>query len=193
MATHLRSSNSHMPGFEELESLHERCRAGDASAENQIAVIIHEYGYEFGLRFFNFKKHLANDFAQEFYLAYLTYRNGIDDIYCWLIGVSTNLAGTFLRQDYRWKRGAELSKDWYPEPDSPEYQIIENLNLRQGMQVIDRRARKVIYLRVWRDLPFGQIAQKLNLKTDNVKRIYQRALKKLAVELVSQSLSPSAR
>jgi RNA polymerase sigma factor (sigma-70 family) len=162
-------------------------------AENEMALIIREYGYAFGLRYFGFKKHLANDFAQEFYLAYVKYRNGIEDISCWLVGVSAKLAGAFLRKNYRWKRGAGLSKDWYPEPESPERHIIEQLHLRKEMQVISRRARAIIYLRVWRDLPFEHIAKKLNLSTDNVKRIYQRALKKLAIQLVSQRLSPSVR
>jgi len=192
MSKHL-SSNSTMHSSEKFESLHKRCRTGDGSAEDEMALIIHEYGYVFGLKYFGFKKDLANDFAQEFYLAYLKYRSGIDDIYCWLVGVSTKLADTFLRKDYRWKRGADLSKDWYPAPESPEWEIIERLHLRDEMQVISRRARVVIYLRVWRDLPFEIIAKRLNLKTDNVKRIYQRALKKLAVHLVSNHLSPSVR
>ncbi len=193
MNEHLRSSNSTVCSSDQFESLHERCRAGDASAENELALIIREYGYSFGLRYFGFKKDLASDFAQEFYLAYLTYRNGIDDIHWWLLGVSAKLANTFLRKNYRWKRGADLSKDWYAEPESPERQIIEHLYLRNEMQAISRRARIIIYLRVWRDLPFEHIAKKLDLPTDNVKRTYQRALKKLATQLVSEHLSPSVR
>jgi len=179
-----------MRGFEELESLHERCRAGDINAKNEMAEIVRKYGYNLGLKYFGLKKDMANDFAQELYLAYDRYRDTIKDIRVWLVGVPGKLATTFIRNEYRWNRGADLAENWYPQPDSLEQQIVDRLHIQSEMQNVNQRARAVIHLRIWQDLPFSNIAQTLNVTTDNAKRIYQRALKKLAVPL--QLFSPPA-
>jgi len=177
-----------MRGFEELESLHERCRAGDINAKNEMAEIIRKYGYNLGLKYFGLKKDMASDFAQELYLAYDRYRDTIKDIRVWLVGASGKLTTSFLRSEYRWKRGADLAENWYPKPDSFEQAIVDRLHIQSEMQNVNQRARAVIHLRIWQDLPFANIAENLNLSTDNAKRIYQRALKKLAVQLQPFSL-----
>jgi RNA polymerase sigma factor (sigma-70 family) len=95
------------------------------------------------------------------------------------------LAYDTLRKNYRWQRGKDLSQAWYFEPESPEQQIIDRLEARGRMKLFGRRERSIVYWRIWRDLPFAEIAERMELKVDNVKRIYQRAIKKLAKEVAS--------
>lgn len=187
MATQHRSGHRYQGNFLELQSLHQRCKSGDAAAEEKIAPIIHDWGLEFGLKFFAVKRDLAQDFAQELYYAYQTHIESIDSIRCWLLKVPLMLAYDMLRKNYRWRRGKDLSQGWYFEPESPEQQILDRLEARAGMKLFRHHERSIVYWRIWRDLPFADIAEKMELKVDNVKRIYQRAIKKLARELAPGS------
>jgi DNA-directed RNA polymerase specialized sigma24 family protein len=174
-----RGSNARIGDFEKLATLHRRCMAGDAAAEQEIAPIIRDYGASYGARFFGPGRDLAEDFAQELYLVYKLNRASITDVHYWLLKVAIRLAFGSLRKNYRWSRGKSLSQEWYVEPDSPEQQIIDRLEARTGMRLFKRREGLIVYLRIWRDWSFADIAERMNLKVDNTKRIYQRALKKL--------------
>jgi DNA-directed RNA polymerase specialized sigma24 family protein len=180
MTAQHRTNHSRRLDFERLEALHQHCLTGNAAAEEEIAKIIHEYGVAYASKKFAFNHDVAEDFGQELFIAYRTGHAEIRSIHAWLLAVPIRIGHNFLRKKYRWSRVNELPPDWCLPPNSPEQQIIDRMEAHAGMRLFTRREGLIVYLRIWRDWPFADIAKKLDLNVDNTKRIYQRALKKLA-------------
>jgi len=168
--------------FARLEMLHSQSRAGDKSNHERLVALIREFGFKYAWRYMGFPRTVADDFAQDFYLAYQQRQNDIEKLRPWLLKVAGVLANLFMRRGYRWYRGKELSLDWHVPQDSPEQQIIAQLEARKRMRACTRRDRQILYWRVWRNLSYGEIAKKLGLKTGNVKQLYYRVLKRLAAK-----------
>lgn len=188
MTTLHRNDNSRKAGFEKLEALHQRCKGGDLEAKNKIAKIIVDYGNAYALKKFGArKKPEAEDFAQQFYLAYEKSAARIESINYWLVRVSANLAGEFLRKKYKWNRWIDSAPEDQFDPDGAERKIIDGLHVQNALRVTNRREKRIIYLRFWHDWSFEAIAASMQLKKENVKKIYQRALKKIAGALASES------
>ena len=176
-----RRSSTEQNLFAGLESLHLRSLAGDMICEEKLAGLIREYGFQYARKLFGFSREQSEDFAQEIFLTYVGRRTAIDNIRYWLLKVSSSLSSEFLRESYRWKKGKDLSERyWYFAADSPEEEIINRLQARASMRSINRREGLIVYLRIWRELSFVEIARKVNLKTGHVKQLYYRAIEELA-------------
>jgi RNA polymerase sigma factor (sigma-70 family) len=168
----------------ELEILHERCMNGDHRDEEKLARLIYEFGFKFAIKKFGFDEELAKEFGQELYLAYAVQKKDLVEIRKWLLRVASNMFCAILRQRSRLAQGLKLSEDWYLDSDSPEQLIIDRLFTRVGMRLFSRRESRIVYMRLWRDMRFTDIAKELNLTAGHVRMLYHRAIKKLTEALV---------
>lgn len=168
--------------FARLEMLHNQSRAGDKPSYELLAALIRDFGFKYAWRHMGFPRTVADDFAQELYLAYQKRENDIAKLRPWLLKVAGVLANLFMRGGYRWYRGKALALAWQVSPESPEQQIIDRLEVQKKMRACTRRDSQILYWRLWRNLSYDEIAKKLGLNTGTVKQLYYRALKRLAAE-----------
>ena len=185
-----RESSRRERSYADLETLHTRGCGGDDASQEKIAQLIHDYGFDFAKRYFGFSRSEARDFAQDLYLAYAARRSSIHHVRGWLLSVPGMLACELLRSRYRWRRGKALSVTGrHFENGSPEQEILDRLQARASMRALNKRDGLIVYLRIWRELPFADIARQVNLKAEHVKQLYYRALRKIAGVLEVSKMS----
>ena len=64
-----------------------------------------------------------------------------------------------------------------------EHQIENGLHLKQAMEVLDLREKKIVNAYIRDDLTFQTIGQKLNISESQISRIYKSAILKIKKEL----------
>jgi RNA polymerase sigma factor (sigma-70 family) len=120
----------------------------------------------------------AEDVTSETFERALRYRDSFDprrgDAASWLIGISRRCIADAMQ-------GRETPTDDVPDvPDAGhEELVLDRLDLRTAVSLLDERDRELVALRFGADLSARQIAEILELKTNAVEVALHRALARL--------------
>ena len=133
---------------------------------------------------------LAEELTQEtFYQAFLSFHryDGSCEMFTWLAAIAKNVFFKYLRK----KKLATLNIDLQIEPTSPQSDDPEAV-LQQKFVAeyvgkcvlkLPQKYRDVVFLRIYAELPFSQIAEILSITENSAKVVYYRAKNMLRKDL----------
>lgn len=141
--------------------------------------------------------YLAEELTQEtFYQAFVSlhrFRGGCE-MFTWLASLAKHTYYKYLRKQK--KRADDIDLDAMMEycrdmrSESTEEVYMRALTVREvreRLRALPERAREVMILRVYANLPFAQIGASLGITENSAKMIYFRAKKKLLEEMQHES------
>ena len=133
--------------------------------------------------------HVAEEMAQEtFYQAFLSFHryDGSCEMFTWLAAIAKNVFFKYLRK----KKLSTLNIELLVEPTSSEGDPQELLQRKfvaqyvsECVQKLPRKYRDVVFLRIYAELPFSQIADILSITENSAKVVYYRAKNMLRKDL----------
>lgn len=120
-----------------------------------------------------------------------------EELIGWLRAILCNQILTTNRQFTAAKRdvGRELHttenhapvRDNYPSPRAQAIEAEEAVLLRRALEKLNNDQRTVIVLRNWEQLPFGEVAQRMERSEDAAKKLWSRAMQNLKKELTHEA------
>ena len=133
--------------------------------------------------------HVAEEMAQEtFYQAFLSFHryDGSCEMFTWLAAIAKNVFFKYLRK----KKLSTLNIELLVEPTSSEGDPQELLQRKfvaqyvsECVQKLPQKYRDVVFLRIYAELPFSQIADILSITENSAKVVYYRAKNMLRKDL----------
>ena len=133
---------------------------------------------------------IAEEMVQEtFYQAFLSFHryDGTCEMFTWLAAIAKNVFFKYLRK----KKLATLNIELQIEPTSPQSEDPEAV-LQQKFVAeyvgkcvlkLPQKYRDVVFLRIYAELPFSQIAEILSITENSAKVVYYRAKNMLRKDL----------
>ena len=136
----------------------------------------------------------AEDLTQEtFYQAYvsLSRYNGQCEMFTWLAAIAKNMFLKHLRHTKHESMIVDLyiSDPEAPLSDDPGYRIMREVEVADILAVIESMPKKyseVFLLRTYGELPYSEIARKLDISVSSAKVIYHRAKKYIKEALLDE-------
>ena len=132
---------------------------------------------------------VSEEMAQEtFYQAFLSFHryDGSCEIFTWLAAIAKNVFFKYLRK----KKLSTLNIELLVEPTSSENDPQELLQRKfvaqyvsECVQKLPQKYRDVVFLRIYAELPFSQIAEILSITENSAKVVYYRAKNMLRKDL----------
>ena len=139
---------------------------------------------------------LAEELTSEtFYQAFLSFRKfkGNSKIFTWLASIAKFTYYKYLKKNKnRLKESSieTISDENMPDsPDRPDEIIMLNetrASVKERINKLPAKYRDVVFLRMYAELPFSEIAISLNISENSAKVIYCRAKKMLSEELKNE-------
>lgn len=110
------------------------------------------------------------------------------ELFTWLCAIAKNVYLKHLRKLRRSCIDIELVRESAPSDplEQPEIAFQKNVqveNLRRAIRTLPEKYRDIVILRIYGDLPFSQIAQKIGITENSAKVIFYRAKNMLKEEL----------
>lgn len=130
---------------------------------------------------------LCEEMTQEtFYRAYVAFGkyNGSCELFTWLAAIAKNTYFNYLRKNKVSFVGLEFAVQ--DSGDDPEEIIInsyESKRVRDAVQSLPQKYRDVVFLRIYANLPYEEIASYLKISQSSAKVIFHRAKEMLKKEL----------
>lgn len=132
---------------------------------------------------------VSEEMAQEtFYQAFLSFHryDGTCEMFTWLAAIAKNVFFKYLRK----KKLSTLNIDLLVEPTSSEHDPQELLQKKfvaqyvaECVQRLPQKYKDVVFLRIYAELPFSQIAEILSITENSAKVVYYRAKNMLRKDL----------
>ena len=132
---------------------------------------------------------VSEEMAQEtFYQAFLSFHryDGTCEMFTWLAAIAKNVFFKYLRK----KKFATLNIELLVEPTSSEHDPQELLQRKfvaqyvaECVQKLPQKYKDVVFLRIYAELPFSQIAEILSITENSAKVVYYRAKNMLRKDL----------
>ena len=134
----------------------------------------------------------AEDLTQEtFFQAYLSLSryNGQCEMFTWLAAIAKNIFLKYLRRQRRESMTVDLyiSDPEAPLTDEPGYRLMREIEIADILKVLESMPKKyseVFLLRTFGELPYAEIARKLDISVSSAKVIYHRAKKYIKEALI---------
>jgi RNA polymerase sigma factor (sigma-70 family) len=126
----------------------------------------------------------VDDAIQETFVQFLhADRRRIRDEAGWLVVVATRVCARIHRQRYRRQETAQPLQLVADKADPAEI-VVEQLSFGELIATLSPQEREIVVLRYVAQLPYDQIAERLNLTTVNARQIALRARRRLRDALV---------
>ncbi|MBB6213974.1 RNA polymerase sigma-70 factor (ECF subfamily) [Anaerosolibacter carboniphilus] len=129
-------------------------------------------------------RELAEELTNEAYLVAfqkIYMLKDMDKFKGWICSIALNLARDYIRKNHRISPVASVEQ-WIQSCYTVEDEVVAKLDLNQvkaAINGLDSHYRNVIILRYYHDLPYNDIAKRLNLSCGTVKTRINRAKGKL--------------
>ena len=130
---------------------------------------------------------LSEEITQEaFYRAYVSFDkyNGSCDIFTWLAAIAKNTYFNYLRKNKI--KLVELEEADGQSTESPEdavFRAFESRQVQLAINKLPKKYRDVVFLRIYAELPYSEIASYLGICQSSAKVIFHRAKEMLRKEL----------
>lgn len=136
----------------------------------------------------------AEDLTQDtFYQAYISLPryNGQCEMFTWLAAIAKNMFLKHLRRT----KNESMTIDLYisdpeaPLTDDPGYRLMKEVEVADVLSVLESMPKKyseVFLLRAYGELPYSEIAKKLDISVSSAKVIYHRAKKYIKEALINE-------
>lgn len=128
--------------------------------------------------------HISEEMAQEtFYKAFTSFHryDGSCEMFTWLAAIAKNVFFKYLRKKKLQTLNIDLIVESHvdADPDADPEHILQQKFLasyvNECVSKLPQKYRDVVFLRIYADLPFSQIADILNISENSAKVVYYRA------------------
>lgn len=130
---------------------------------------------------------LSEEITQEaFYRAYVAFDryNGTCDIFTWLAAIAKNTYFNYLRKNKIRPVGLEEADGQSTETAEDEvFKAFESQQVQLAVKNLPKKYRDVVFLRIYAELPYSEIASYLGICESSAKVIFHRAKEMLRKEL----------
>ncbi|MCD7788423.1 MAG: RNA polymerase sigma factor [Firmicutes bacterium] len=141
-------------------------------------------------------ENVAEDLTQDtFYQAYISLDryNGQCEMFTWLAAIVKNVFFNYLRRTKKESLVVDVyvSEPEAPLSDEPGYRILREVDIksvRRAIRKLPKKYSEVLILRVYGELPFDEIAKKLDISTNSAKVIFYRAKNYIKEALENEEL-----
>jgi RNA polymerase sigma-70 factor (ECF subfamily) len=109
----------------------------------------------------------------------------------WLLGIAANVLRESARRDRVETRARErlgLPLDLADDLDAVDDRLSPRPGLREAVSALPRHERDAVALRVLADLPFPEVARRLDIRPAAARRRVSRALRRLALQTPKEEL-----
>lgn len=135
---------------------------------------------------------ICEEITQEtFYQAFLSFHryDGSCELFTWLCAIAKNTYFKYLRKNRIKTVDIDLLLEHESETETVDVSVSKRLTgerVKHAVSKLPDKYRDVVVLRIYADLPFGQIAKVLNITENSAKVIFHRAKKILKEELIDE-------
>lgn len=175
----------------EVSRLHTDAKNGSVAALNELSGTIRNIAKGYFLSKYRYGKIQdtddVEDLAQIVAAAFAKQYSGIENLENWLRRV---LFITFISWYKKKKsRGTTSLKEAYPLPDTSVEKSagFDKETIRKCIDALPEEKQNIIRMRIWDDLKFADIADKLSKNEDAVKKIFYRAILEIKDKLKEAS------
>lgn len=165
---------------------------------NEITALYDEQGekiYRF-IYYKTFHRETAEDLTSQTFLKALEKWSQFDrargQAVSWLYGIARNLVTDHYRTGRKWGIMSDVNDAWdLPSRDDVLTELTDSETreeLRTALGKLPASQREVVILRLWEDMPYGEIAPILKRSEGSCKMLFSRAIKSLRTSLGSALL-----
>ncbi len=133
---------------------------------------------------------ISEEMAQEtFYQAFMSFHryDGSCEMFTWLAAIAKNVFFKYLRKKKLQTLNIELVIESHADEDSNPEAVLEKKfvasYVNDCVQKLPDKYRDVVFLRIYAELPFSQIAEILSITENSAKVVYYRAKNALRKDL----------
>ena len=139
--------------------------------------------------------HIAEEMAQEtFYRAFVGFHkyDGSCEIFTWLAAIAKNVFFKYLSKQKLQTLNIDLviesqSADSSTDPEAVLARKFEAIYVGDCVKRLPPKYRDVVFLRIYAELPFSQIAESLGITENSAKVVYYRAKNMLRKDLFKEN------
>lgn len=171
----------------ELEPLLESSKSGDSKAFSQISVHVRDIAFSYFMSKYRAGKILNKDDAEDLtntvYLSFAEQYNKIENIENWLRRVIFLTFVRFYKKNVA-RRTYELSDRMAAESTNVYAENSFDVNaIRKVLETLSDEKQEIIQLRIWGELKFQEIADRLNKSEAAVKKMFYRTIEEIKDKL----------